>query len=179
MHVWACTGVALPKVHLPNDPNNSSQSLLHGAYIESKRMPICVIPGTMLILWLFYHEVPHPKGSSRKDLVDQVQRAYDLKQPLGEDRLVSNDAETARSYVSFDTITILSSINWNVDGDSFLTFLRSESIPHVNDKYKCMAPFCQWAFGHWNTENGTNTGEKQWHQRRRTHSYHESDPEHE
>ena len=111
MHIWACIGVALPKVPLPIDPNNSSQSLPRGAYVDFKHMPICVVPGTMLILWLFYHEVPHPKGSSRKDLVDQVQRAYDLKQPLGEDRLVSNDAETARSYVSFDTITILSSIN--------------------------------------------------------------------
>ena len=98
-------------------------------------MPICVVPSTMLILWLFYHGVPHPKGSSRKDLVEQVRRAYDLKQPLDEDRLVSNESETARSYVSFDTITILSSVVWNVDGDSLLTFLRSECIPHVNDEY--------------------------------------------
>ena len=111
MHVWTRTGVALPKVPLLSDPNNPLQSFPHGTYIDFKHMPICVVTGTMLILWLFYHEVPHPKGSSRKDLVDQVQRAYDLKQPLGEDRLVSNDAETARSYVSFDTITILSSIN--------------------------------------------------------------------
>ena len=40
-----------------------------------------------------------PKGSNRKDLLDQVQRVLDLDQPMDEEQLNSNDASTARSYI--------------------------------------------------------------------------------
>ena len=98
-------------------------------------MPICVVPATMLVLWLFYHGLPHPKGSSRQDLVTQVKHAYDMKQPLDEDRLAIKDGSTARSYVSFDTITIVSGVEWNDDGESLLASLRSTSTPQVNAEY--------------------------------------------
>ena len=135
MKTWARTGVALPKIEMPIDPNNSSDRLPHGAYIDFNHMPICVVPDTMLILWLFYHGVPHPKGSSRQELVNQVKRAYDMKQPLDEDRLAITDASTARSYVSFDTIAVLSGVEWNDDAESLLSILRSDSTPQVNAEY--------------------------------------------
>ena len=85
--LWARTGVALPKIEMPIDPNNSSDCLLHGAYIDFNHMPICVVPAAMLILWLFCCGGTHSKGSSRHELVRQVQNVYDMKQPLGKDRL--------------------------------------------------------------------------------------------
>ena len=127
MKIWARTGVALQKIEMLIDPNNSSDCLPHGAYIDLNHMPICVVPATMMILWLFYHGVPHLKGSSRQELVRQVQCAYDMKEPLDEDRLVIKDASTARSYVSFDTITMLSGVEWNDDDDSLLAILRSDT----------------------------------------------------
>mmetsp|Transcript_24056 Transcript_24056/g.46005 ORF Transcript_24056/g.46005 Transcript_24056/m.46005 type:complete len:332 (+) Transcript_24056:104-1099(+) len=135
MKIWARTGVALPKIEIPIDQSNPSDQLPHGAYIDFNHMPICVVPATMLVLWLFYHGVPHPKGSSRQDLVTQVKRAYDMKQPLDEDRLAIKDGSTARSYVSFDTITIVSGVEWNGDGESLLASLRSTSTPQVNAEY--------------------------------------------
>ena len=48
------------------------------------------------------------KGSTKQDLLQQVQRAIDIKQPLDEDKISSADATNARLYVSIDSISLLS-----------------------------------------------------------------------
>ncbi|KAL7551314.1 hypothetical protein ACHAWF_014517 [Thalassiosira exigua] len=94
-----------------------------------------IVPGSLLLLWLFFHGVPMPKGSSRKDVMDQIQRAIDEGQPIDEDRIKSNDCTTARSYISFDTITLLNEATWVTDGESVLSVIQSQSVPKINARY--------------------------------------------
>jgi len=135
MEIWARTETKLPVIERPQDPSNTSRKLPHGAYIDFNHLPIAVVPGTMLLLWLYYHGVPHPKGSSRKDLVQQVQQAYELDQELDEDRLSSVEAASAGSYISFDTIVLLSDTEWITDGGTLLNNLRSNSVAKVTADY--------------------------------------------
>ena len=60
--------------------------------------------------WLHYRGVPHPKGTTKKHLVEQVKHAQGLKQPLDEERLKSMDATTAKSYVSIDSIAVSAAV---------------------------------------------------------------------
>ena len=40
MRIWARSGIALSKINPPIDPNDPTQSLPHGAFIDFKHMPI-------------------------------------------------------------------------------------------------------------------------------------------
>ena len=131
MRVWARTGIALPT----SDANDGATGLPIGAEIKFSYTPPCIVPASLLRLWLFYHGVPHPKGSSKSDLVNQVQHALDLKQPLDDDRIITADESGAKSYVSFDTITVLSEVEWITDGNEILNVLRSTTIPKITQAY--------------------------------------------
>ena len=64
-----------------------------------------------------------------------MQRALQLGQHLDEDRLTSDDAMTAKSYISFDCITVLSEVEWNTNGDELMNILRSEQTPTIDSTY--------------------------------------------
>ena len=64
-----------------------------------------------------------------------MKRAYELNQPLDEARLVSSDASTVKSYVSFDNITMMSYVDWNCDGDNLMTAIRGNSAPKNISSY--------------------------------------------
>ena len=76
-----------------------------------------------------------PKGITRAILVQQVLRAIDIGQKLDEERIHSSDASTARSYVSFDSITILSGAEWQIDGNVLLSTLRGVETPRISSAY--------------------------------------------
>ena len=102
--VWATTNELPIEVPPPQDPDSWSRTLPHCAIIK---FVLWVFPASILCLWLFNHGVPYPKGSTRKDLIEQVQRVRDLKQPLkDEERFTPNNAATSKSYVSIDKITV-------------------------------------------------------------------------
>jgi len=136
MEIWARTETKLPVIEQPQDPSNTSRTLPHGAYIDFNHLPIAVVPGTMLLLWLYYHGIPHPKGSSRYELVQQVTQAHQMGQELDEDRLTSVEAATAGSYISFDTILLLlPDTEWIADGDTLLSNLRGNSVAKITANY--------------------------------------------
>ena len=86
---------AFPKIELPLDPDDSSRRIPHGSYVDFDRVPVCVVPSNILLLWLYFCGVPMPKGTTRAILVEQVLRALDIGHKLDEDRIHSSDATTA------------------------------------------------------------------------------------
>ena len=135
MKVWARDNSSLPVIQFPKDPNDSSRRLPHGAYVDFDRTPMCVVPHSILLQWLFYHGIPMNKGSEKQDLLQQVQHAIDIKQPLDEDKISSVDATNARSYVSIDSISLLSTVTWKTDGAELLSLLRGNETPSIDANY--------------------------------------------
>ena len=133
--VWARTNQPLPKIQLPVDPKNPMRRLPHGAYVDFKRVPIPVVPASILMSWLYYHGIPMLKESSKTLLIQQVQRAIEIDHPLDDDCINSSDASTARSYVSSDNIKLLSGVGWENAGDNLLQKLRSAETPTINATY--------------------------------------------
>lgn len=134
--MWARTGKALPlEIPLVPDPIDASRLLPTRAIVDFDYIPICIVPTSILHLWLHYRGVPQPKSSTRKDLIKQVHHAVKLNQPLDEDRLNSPDASMANTYVSVDNIIVLSSVEWKTDGDQILVALRDETMPRINNIY--------------------------------------------
>ena len=90
----------------------------------------------MLVLrqWLHFRGVPIPKGTAKKDVVEQVNRALDLQQPLDEERISSTDATTANSYVSVDCITVLKEVLWVTDGNTIVDTVR-KTFPKIDTEY--------------------------------------------
>ena len=118
---------------------NSDRKIPHCALIKWDVTPIEIVPSGALLLWLFYHGVPLPKSTKRAQIIDQVRRACQLGQELDEDRISiidDQDKATARSYVSFDSITLLSDVNWIENGESILTLIRDQSkLPTIDQSY--------------------------------------------
>ena len=114
---------------------DSSRRLPHGAYVDFDTTPVCVVPDSILLQWLFYHGIPMNKGSTKQDLLQQVQRAIDIKQPLDEDKISSADATNARSYVSIDSISLLSTVTWKTSGAELLSLLRGSETPSIDANY--------------------------------------------
>ena len=135
LNVWSRDNLPLPTIELLIDPGNSSRRLSHGAYVDFSRIPVFIVPSSILLLWLHYHGIPMNKTSQRQELRHQVQRAIDLDQPLDEDNILSSDSTTARSYVSIDNINILSSVEWTTDGNACLGQLREIQTPSINATY--------------------------------------------
>ncbi|KAL7520509.1 hypothetical protein ACHAWF_000278 [Thalassiosira exigua] len=92
MKVSARTNAPLSKNDRLIDPDDPSWTIPHGVHIDFNRVPMYIVPGPLLLLWLFFNGVPMPKGSSQEDLMDQVQRAIDEGQPIDEDRIKSDDS---------------------------------------------------------------------------------------
>mmetsp|Transcript_11145 Transcript_11145/g.24128 ORF Transcript_11145/g.24128 Transcript_11145/m.24128 type:complete len:298 (-) Transcript_11145:159-1052(-) len=135
LKVWVRMGTSLATISQLQDPNDSSSALPHGAILDFEHMPICLFPSPLLLLWLFYHGVPAPKTLSRNDLIETVRHAVEIGEPLDDSRLKSQEAATAKSYISFDTITLLSEVEWVTDGDRVLSRLRSSSTPSISHAY--------------------------------------------
>ena len=136
MKIWARTGASIPlEIPFEKDPNDPSRVLPYGAEVNFDYMPVCIVPPSILQMWLHYHGVPQPKSSTEKDLFKQVQRARELKQPLEEDRIASSDASTAKSYISIDNVTVVSSVEWCSDGNEVLIALRDQDFPNIDSTY--------------------------------------------
>ena len=75
-----------------------------------------------------------PKDTSKAETIKQVQRALELRQPLDEERLSEIDTATANSYVSFDTISVQSEINWIGINEPLLEAVRNK-IPQIDAPY--------------------------------------------
>ena len=135
MKLWVRTQSPLPTIPKPFDPKNPSRTLPHGAYIDFKSLPMELVPASLLRLYLYFHGVPMPKGAYRDDLLNQVKRIIDLDIPLDDERIASDDVANAKSYISCDTITILSETTWTTDGEELINAIRSEGTPRINADY--------------------------------------------
>ena len=135
MQVGARDGHPLPTIDLPSDPNNPSRHLPHRAHVDFNRTRICVVPTSILLQWLYYRGIPMNRGSIKEELLQQVQRAIDIDQPLDKDCIVSDISTTARLYVSCDSISLLSSVEWETDGNRMLSLLRGTETPKINATY--------------------------------------------
>lgn len=122
LKLWARSGASFPDIKQQIHPKDSERLLPHGAMIDFKYMPVCVVPSTVLLLWLVYHGITHPKDSLRNALVTQVKRAIEMEVVIDEERLRSTEYTTAKSYVSWDAITIHSEVQWNNSGDEMLEY---------------------------------------------------------
>ena len=92
MNVWAQTNSPLPSIQFPIDPNDASRRLPHCAHVDFGKYPIRLVPTSILLQWLYYHGVPMNKSTTKSDIIQQVQRAIDIDQPLDEDLVLSRDA---------------------------------------------------------------------------------------
>ena len=126
---WARTGDPFPMIPLPRDPNDNTRSIPHGAHVEFDKIPVAAIPPSVLRQWLFYRGVPHPKGTLRKDLIEQVQLARSLVQPLDEEVIASANKASAKSYVPADNITVLTEVVWTTNKYEVLAALRNDDTP--------------------------------------------------
>ena len=136
MKIWARTGTSIPlEIPLEKDPNDPSRFLPYGAEVNFDYMPVCLVPPFILRQWLHYRGVPQPKSSTKKELIGQVQRARELKQPLEEERIASPEASTENSYISIDNITVVSSVEWCSDSNEVLIVLRGQDIPDIDSAY--------------------------------------------
>ena len=136
LKVWARSGIPLPsEIPRPSHPSDNSRTVPHGAVIDFNYMPPVVLSASLLRQWLFYHGVPQPKSTAKKQLVEQVEQARLLKQPLNEDNMKSGDTTTANSYVSVDSINILSSVDWIVDKEAILRAVRGLNTPRIDSAY--------------------------------------------
>ncbi|KAL7548740.1 hypothetical protein ACHAWF_017202 [Thalassiosira exigua] len=133
---WARTGEAFPEISRPIDPNNSSRSLPHGAHIKFDVIPVTACPASVLRQWLFYRGVPQPKATTKKDLLDLVKHALELKQSLDEDAIASANTAVAKSYVPVDNINVLSAVEWVADREAIIAALRDKtSMPQIDSCY--------------------------------------------
>ena len=102
---------------------------------QSNKVPPCVIPASILLVWLYYQGVPTPKGTTKSILLEQVQRARDIDQPMDKDHVLTRDYTTARSYVSIDSITPSSSVKWENNSKKLLSLLRCLETTQINTAY--------------------------------------------
>ena len=71
----------------------------------------------------------------QKDLIEQVQLARSLVQPLDEEVIASANKASAKSYVPADNIPVLTEVVWTTNKDEVLAVLRNDDTPKVDSAY--------------------------------------------
>lgn len=133
--VWARTNMPLPIIPLPKDPNEPTRDLPHCAFVDFNVIPVELASAGVLLLWLFYHGTPLPKSTKRADIIAQVRQAQMIKQDLDEERIAIVN-RSASSYVSCDSIKLLSTANWTECGSTVISAIRDKSkVPTIDAPY--------------------------------------------
>lgn len=99
------------------------------------KRPVTLVPHNVLVMWLYYHGVPHPKGTSKQDVINKVLLALSMFKSLDYERLDIDEAINRRSYISWELIEVESDINWITDQKEIVQYLRSDNFPTITDEY--------------------------------------------
>jgi len=150
LRIWSRTKRALRSFELPKDELDPTRSLPHNSVIKfrvpgdtdddgSPKVPVEVILSSSLLVWLCFHGIPMPKGSSKAALIEKVTLAVLMKQKLDYERISLNSSINRQSYISWEQMVNVSDIRWDKTPESGLTFLREKAklvdSSYINEKF--------------------------------------------